>query len=117
MKYVIYVILVALITMALSYFGYIKDKMLPLDLTRKLFNKCTSKVVKYLRLKRSATIIEIQDCIKDVTASMPWSRKKIMVTNPAQFSQYVIDSLYKNKKISVQYKGKTKMYSINTDKK
>lgn len=116
MKYIIYVILVALVTMLLSYLGYLQEKGLSLDLSRKLYNKCSLKVLKYLKKKGNATIFEIQDCIKDVNASIPWSRKKIVVTNPSQFSQYVVENLYNNKKISIQYKGNTKIYSINTDK-
>lgn len=59
-----------------DYLGYLQEKGLFLELSRRLYNKCSLKVLKYLGKKGGAIIFEVRDFIKDVNVLIPWSREK-----------------------------------------
>lgn len=110
--YCIYIICIAFITMFLIYIGYLKDRNLPAELTNKLYRKCCSKALKYLKDKGYASAADIRNIISDTTATVVWSRKKVKVTNPAQFTNYVIDGLISKGDIIEESSGKKRVYKL-----
>ncbi|MDF2521627.1 MAG: hypothetical protein K0R84_2255 [Clostridia bacterium] len=113
MKYVIYVLLTAGITMLLIYAGYIKDKTLPYELTSRLYKKCSRKILDYLKVNNGASGAELKKCIKGVQASVIWSRKKLEVTNPDQFIDFIIENMIKQGKLETKIQGSKKLYYLN----
>lgn len=113
MKYIIYLLIVTMATMILIYVGYLKEKTLPADLTNKLYRNCCKKVLRFLKKREYATETELQNCIRGVNAWILWSRRRITVTNPVQFCQYVINGLEKGGKISASYRKNMKIYCIS----
>lgn len=100
-KYIIYIILIALITMGLIYIGIIKDKTLNGVLINKLYSKCIRKVLKAFKTKENLSAKEIREIIEDEKSRVIWSKRKLSVTNSLQFSNLVIDGLIKMKKIEL----------------
>jgi hypothetical protein len=117
MKYILYVISVAIITMFFIYLGLLKERTLNIELTNILYRKCVRKALKYLKSHNYATIKDIQNCIKETKASVMWSKRKLAVTDASQFADYVVEGLYKEGKISIGYKGNNKVYYINKEKR
>jgi len=109
MKYIIYIISVALITMLLIYVGYIKESLLPKELINILFKKSKKKILAYLQNNKSANLLELQEVIKDVKGRVWWSKKQVKVTEPEKFVDLVIDDLYKSGIISIDFKGGKKV--------
>ncbi|WP_057979256.1 hypothetical protein [Caloramator mitchellensis] len=112
MKYILYIISVALITMVLIYVGYIKESLLPKELINVLLKKSKKKILSYLQNKKSANILELQDIIKDVKGRVWWSKRQVKVTEPEKFVDLVIDDLYKNGLIKIDYKGGIKVINL-----
>ncbi|HYE11289.1 MAG TPA: hypothetical protein VEF53_14025 [Patescibacteria group bacterium] len=117
MKYVLYVLLTTVLTMLLIYAGYMKEKTLPFELTNRLFKKCSKKIHEYLSENEEASIIDLKKCIKDVRASVYWSRKKVSVTNPDQFIEVVTENMMKQGLLKArQQNGKILYYLISENK-
>lgn len=114
MRYILYIIGVALVTMFLIYLGYMKERNLTATLVTRLYGKCRQKVLKKLQVTSELSAIDIRNLILDVTASVLWSRKKLGVTNPVQFTNYLIDSMIKDGKIIEIKDGKKRAYKIGT---
>lgn len=112
MKYVLYILSIAVITMALIYVGSIKDRMLPVELTNKLYRKCRQKILDYLSSHECISASQARNLISDVTASVIWSRKRIGVTNPVRFGRYVLDRLVKEDKIKEDISQNKKVYRL-----
>jgi hypothetical protein len=100
--------------MVLIYIGMIKEKTLPAELTNKLYKKCAARIMKFLKLNEYAVMSDIHKCVKDTTAFVLWSKKRVKVNNPVQFSDYVMERLYREGKISVRFKGNNKIYYIDS---
>ena len=100
-KYIVYIIIIAIITMALIYIGMQKEKSLDIKLINKLYIKCCNKVMKSFKNKETMSGLEIREVIKDEEASIIWSKKKLKVTNKIQFTNYVIDGLLNLNKIEL----------------
>lgn len=109
MKYVLYVISVAIITMLLIYIGYIKESQLPKELINILFIKSRKKILSYLQKNKTANLLELQEVIKDVRGRVWWSKRQVKVTEPEKFVDLVIDDLYKRGIIHIDYKGGRKI--------
>ncbi|WDC84705.1 hypothetical protein PL321_03305 [Caloramator sp. mosi_1] len=75
MKYVLYVLSIALITVFLIIYGRAKEYYLPMELTNKLYIKCKDKILKYLIKNKYATYKELEKEIEGVTAKVFWSKK------------------------------------------
>lgn len=111
MKYIIYIILIALITMLLIYIGILKERNLNVKLVDKLYSKCCNKVLKMLKKKETLSAKQIRDIISNEKTSIVWSRKKVGVTNKNQFTNYVIEGLLKLNKIEL-VDNKKRIYRI-----
>jgi len=98
--------------MILTYIGVIKERNLDLELTSTLYRKCSKKILKYLKKNGSASMNEVQNLLLGVTATVPWSRKKIKIQNPNQFCTFITDKLYKEGKISLELKKNKKIITI-----
>ncbi|SHE99755.1 hypothetical protein [Caloramator proteoclasticus] len=101
MKYVIYVLSIALITAFLIIYGRAKEYYLPTELTNKLYIKCRDKILKYLSKNKSATYKELEREIEGVTAKVFWSRKVMTVLDSKKMVKGIIDSLLKQDKIQI----------------
>ncbi|TCO63910.1 hypothetical protein [Caldanaerobacter subterraneus] len=115
MKYLLYVILVALITMLLIYVGYIKESTLPDELVNDLYRKSKKKITDYLSKNKSASIPELQDLIKNIKGRVFWSSKQVKVNDPEKFVNFIVDDLYKNGLISIKYEGNRKIVTLKKD--
>ncbi|WP_102401621.1 hypothetical protein [Haloimpatiens massiliensis] len=118
MRYFIYFICIVLITMSMVYIGTIKERNLAAGLTNKLCIKCAEKVLKYLNKNEYASLNDVQNLIKGVSTSVFWSRKRVQVENPLQFSRIVTDKLYKEGKISIKMRKNEQIFTLkqNTQK-
>ncbi|WP_138204387.1 hypothetical protein [Haloimpatiens lingqiaonensis] len=112
MRYFIYFICVIVITMIMVYIGTIKEGNLAAGLTNKLCTKCSEKVLKYLNKNEYASLNDVQNLIKGVSTSVFWSRKRVQVENPLQFSRIVTDKLYKEGKISIQMRKNEQVFTL-----
>lgn len=112
MNYIIYIFLTILITMFMIYIGFMKEKSLPYELTAKLYKKGTKEIQDYLLKNQGATINDLKKCIKNVQASVIWSRKKVAVTNPNQFVDFIIDNMTKQGKLEVKQENGKKLYYL-----
>jgi hypothetical protein len=57
---------------------------------------------------------QIKKCISDITVSVFWSRKKLKVTNPTQFSELIVQNLLKEGKLQlVEGKDNKKTYMLS----
>lgn len=110
-KYILYIVLIALTTMALIYVGILKDKNLNVDLVNKLYYKCYNKVLKYLKDGKEVTAVQIRELIGNEKVGVVWSRKKLAVTNKTQFTNLIINGLIKNEKIQI-IEGKIRKYKL-----
>lgn len=110
-KYIIYILVIAVITMILVYIGIIKDKRLALSLADKLYSKCCNKVLKALKKKDKINIVEIRNLIKDEKTGMVWSKRKLSITNKVQFTNLVIEGLLKLDKIE-QIDNEKRIYKL-----
>lgn len=110
MRYVLYIISIILITMFLIYLGYMKEKDLTRNLINKLYAKCRQKILKQLKTRDQLTALEIRNLISDVTASVIWSRKRLGVTKPVQFTNSLIKGMLKDGKIIEVIEGKNRAY-------
>ncbi|GAA0114667.1 hypothetical protein [Clostridium senegalense] len=111
MKYIVYVIAIALLTMLLIYIGIIKERNLNTVLLDKLYTKCCNKVLKYLKKGTVISAKEIRELISNEQTGVLWSKKKIGVTNKIQFTNHVIEGLIKLDKIQL-VDDKKRVYSL-----
>ncbi|GAA0736404.1 hypothetical protein [Clostridium oceanicum] len=112
MRYFIYLICVILITMVMVYIGTIKERNVGANLTNKLYTKCAEKVIKYLNKNECASLNDIQNVIRGVTTSIFWTRKKVQVQNPLNFSKVLMDKLYKEGKVSIEMRKNKQIYML-----
>jgi hypothetical protein len=103
--------------MLLIYAGYMKEKTLPFELTNRLYKKCSKKIQEYLSEEKEASLIDLKKCIKDVQASVYWSRKKVSVTNPDQFVEYVTENMMKQGLLNAKQQSGKKLYYLMSDNK
>ena len=85
--------LFALATAVLYVWGLKKSEGQRDDLSRILLNRCSNKVVKYLKTHKTISKAEVVRQIDGVTASEFWSRKRLSIQEPKKFAQNVIDFL------------------------
>lgn len=112
MKYIIYILSIMVLTMLMIFVGYIKEKRLPYELTAKLYKKCSKKIYDFLLKNQCATINDLKKCIKDVHASVLWSRRKVKVTNPNQFIDFIIENMIKQGKLDIKQENGKKLYCL-----
>ncbi|SEG03252.1 hypothetical protein SAMN05660865_01591 [Caloramator fervidus] len=111
-KYLLYVFLVAIITMILTYIGYLKDAQLSRELLNVLYIKSRRKIIDYLNKNKKADVIELQKIIKDVKGKVFWSRKQVKINQPEKFIELLIDDLYKKDIIDIEFKRGRKIVSL-----
>lgn len=102
MKYVIYVLSIALITVFLIIYGRAKEYYLPLELTNRLYIKCRDKILKYLSKNKSATYKELEKEIEGVTAKVFWSRRVMTVVDSKKMVKSIVESLINQDKIQIK---------------
>lgn len=90
---IIGIVLFALATATLYVWGLKKSVGQGADLTRILLNRCSNKVIKYLKKHDTITRNQVAEQIDGVVASEFWSRKRLSVSDPKKFASQVIDFL------------------------
>lgn len=87
--YLPYILLFAVATMLIYGWGLWRSMHQNQDLNNLLTSKGISRIKKELKHNGKMTKKELADCVKGLTASQPFSKQRIGVTNPNQF----LDSL------------------------
>ena len=80
------------ITILLSW-GYIKQQRKGELLFRKLINNAEKKIVENLNKNEKISKREIEEIIKDITASVYWSKSKLKIVEPKNISINLINDL------------------------
>ena len=70
------------------------------DLNNLLTSKGISRIKKELKRNGKMTKKELSDCVKDLTASQPFSKQRIGVTNPNQFLDSLLPYMERQEMIS-----------------
>lgn len=92
-KILIYVLLFALSTMIVYAWGIIKSQNKQKDLLDILYVKGEKRVIKELKKNNNMTKIQLQNSLKDLKASLFYSRNKIIVTDPKVFTTTLLRSM------------------------
>ena len=92
--YLPYILLFAVATMLIYGWGLWRSMHQNQDLNNLLTSKGISRIKK--ELKRN----ELSDCVKDLTASQPFSKQRIGVTNPNQFLDSLLPYMERQEMIS-----------------
>lgn len=112
MKYILYVLSIAIITMILMYIGYLKEARLPSELINVLYIKARKKILDYLNKNKKASIMELQDVIKNIKGRVFWSKKQVKINEPEKFVDLIINDLYQKGLIDIEFKGSKKIICI-----
>lgn len=107
--YILEVLLFALAVAVLLSWGYVKKQKKDRILLEKLYKKAKMEILKEMQ-RQELTKKEIEKVIKDLKASVYWSRKSIQILAPKKISKVLIDQLLQEKKIVSLAKGS---YAIN----
>lgn len=84
------IILFALVTALLYVWGLKKSVTQPEDLQRILLGKGAARIRKYLKTHETIDLLEVARQIRDIKASMFWSRNRASIQDPAAFSRQLI---------------------------
>ena len=112
--YLPYILLFAVATMLIYGWGLWRSMHQNQDLNNLLTSKGISRIKKELKRNGKMTKKELSDCVKDLTASQPFSKQRIGVTNPNQFLDSLLPYMYRPQIISKsKHTGKVYFYLIN----
>ena len=92
--YLPYILLFAVATMLIYGWGLWRSMHQNQDL------KGISRIKKELKRNGKMTKKELADCVKDLTASQPFSKQRIGVTNPNQFLDSLLPYMERQEMIS-----------------
>ena len=96
---IITMILFAMVSAALYVWGLKKSINQKENLSIRLYNKCASRVVKYLKKNGSITEKEMERLIANIKTGEVYSRNKAVVNNPRSFVSGLIDFMVDRKLI------------------
>lgn len=97
LKYIPYVLLFALATMIIYGWGLWRTIRKNQDLSNMLCAKGISRIKRVLRKNGPMTRRDIEPFVKNLTASQPFSRDRISVTDPAQFLDSILPYMVRQK--------------------
>ena len=98
--YLPYILLFAVATMLIYGWGLWRSMHQNQDLNNLLTSKGISRIKKELKRNGKMTKKELSDCVKDLTASQPFSKQRIGVTNPNQFLDSLLPYMERQEMIS-----------------
>ena len=96
MKNIIYIHIYAAATVIVFSWGIIKDQNKSRDLMNQLYKKAENNVVKAFKRKDVLSRKDIENEVKNVKASLFYSRDKMVVQNPRSFTKSLINTMINN---------------------
>ena len=96
MKYIIYILMFAAATVIVFSWGVIKEQNKSRDLMNQLYKKAENNVVKAFKRKDVLSRKDIENEVKNVKASLFYSRDKMVVQNPRSFTKSLINTMINN---------------------
>lgn len=96
MKYIIYILMFALATVIVFSWGIIKEQNKSRDLMSQLYKKAENNVLKAFKRKDVLSRKDIENEVKNVKASLFYSRDKMVVQNPKSFTKSLINTMINN---------------------
>ena len=99
MKYIIYILMFAAATVIVFSWGIIKEQNKSRDLMNQLYKKAENNVVKAFKRKDVLSRKDIENEVKNVKASLFYSRDKMVVQNPRSFTKSLINTMINNNEI------------------
>ena len=96
MKYIIYILMFAAATVIVFSWGIIKEQNKSRDLMNQLYKKAEKNVVKAFKRKDVLSRKDIENEVKNVKASLFYSRDKMVVQNPRSFTKSLINTMINN---------------------
>ena len=96
MKYIIYILMFAAATVIVFSWGIIKEQNKSRDLMNQLYKKAENNVVKAFKRKDVLSRKDIENEVKNVKASLFYSRDKMVVENPRSFTKSLINTMINN---------------------
>ena len=96
MKYIIYILMFAAATVIVFSWGIIKEQNQSRDLMNQLYKKAENNVVKAFKRKDVLSRKDIENEVKNVKASLFYSRDKMVVQNPRSFTKSLINTMNNN---------------------
>ena len=96
MKYIIYILMFAAATVIVFSWGIIKEQKKSRDLMNQLYKKAENNVVKAFKRKDVLSRKDIENELKNVKASLFYSRDKMVVQNPRSFTKSLINTMINN---------------------
>ena len=113
LQYIPYILLFALATMLIYGWGLWRAVRKNQDLYNMLSAKGVSKVKKILKKSGAMTKQELEPVVKGLTASQPFSKDRITVTDPGQFLGSILPYMVKQKIITEKKDGGRVLYELN----
>ena len=86
----------ALATVIIFSWGIIKEQNKSRDLMNQLYKKAENNVVKAFKRKDVLSRKDIENEVKNVKASLFYSRDKMVVQNPRSFTKSLINTMINN---------------------
>ena len=96
MKYIIYILMIAAGRVIVFAWGIIKEQNKSRDLMNQLYKKAENNVVKAFKRKDVLSRKDIENEVKNVKASLFYSRDKMVVQNPRSFTKSLINTMINN---------------------
>ena len=96
MKYIIYILMFAAATVIVFSWGIINEQNKSRDLMNQLYKKAENNVVKAFKRKDVLSRKDIENEVKNVKASLFYSRDKMVVQNPRSFTKSLINTMINN---------------------
>ena len=96
MIYIIYILMFAAATVIVFSWGIIKEQNKSRDLMNQLYKKAENNVVKAFKRKDVLSRKDIENEVKNVKASLFYSRDKMVVQNPRSFTKSLINTMINN---------------------
>ncbi len=111
LQYLPYVLLFALATAVIYGWGLWRTQNQSRDLTSMLLAKGVSRVRKHLRQHGPMTRKELEEVVKGLSASQPFSSKRIGVTDPKQFLDSLLPYMCTQKLLEQRTEGSRIVYA------
>lgn len=93
MKYIFYILMFAFATVIIFTWGIIKEQNKSNDLMNQLYKKAETKVMKAFKKKSVLTRRDIENEVKNIKASLFYSKDKMVVQNSSMFAKNIINTM------------------------
>lgn len=93
MKYILYILMFALATVIIFSWGMVKEQNKSKDLINQLYDKAEAKILKAFKKKKVLTRRDIENEVRNVKASLFYSKDKMVVQNSSNFTKNIINTM------------------------